>query len=101
MGAGTEEDPYRDLQFAIDQCDDGGTIVIKEGTYAATPQPYADPGCGNCPDATFYEGSVATRGFLVTGKSVHLEGVGQQESVAQVPPRLLVHHIRRANECQL
>ena len=81
VGAGTEEDPYRDLQFAIDQCDDGGTILIKEGTYSATPQPYADPGCGNCPDATFYDGSVATRGFLVTGKSVHLEGVGQQETI--------------------
>ena len=80
-GDGTEENPYRDLQYAIEQANDGDTILIRGGTFSATAEPYADPGCGNCDDATFHNGSEATRGFLITGKSLHLEGEGQDKTV--------------------
>ena len=81
MGTGTEADPYRDLQVAIDQAPDGATLHLGLGTYSAEPQPYADPGCGNCPDHEFDGGAVATRGFLVTGKSLNLVGESRDQTV--------------------
>lgn len=75
-GSGTEEDPYRDLQVALDAAPDGATIQMTPGTFSAVPAPYADPGCGNCDDFTFYNGAEATRGFYVAGKSLHLKGGG-------------------------
>jgi hypothetical protein len=80
-GAGTQDDPYRDLQFAIDQSPDGAELHIAAGTYTATPQPYADPGCGNCNDTDFAKGSDATRGFYVHKKALHFMGAGAQETV--------------------
>ena len=81
IGSGTKEDPYGDLQQAIDAAPDGATVHIGEGTYTATPADYADPGCGNCPDLTFFDGAQATRGFLVSGKSLHFEGAGSDKTI--------------------
>jgi len=80
-GSGTAADPYRELQTAIDQAPDGATLLIHAGTYTATPVPYADPTCGNCDDAEFTKGASATRGFLVTGKGLHLVGEGADKTV--------------------
>ena len=73
-GTGTEEDPYRKLEFAIDAATDGATIQIHPGTYSAWPVAYDDPGCGNCDDATYASGAKASRGFLIEDKSLHLIG---------------------------
>jgi hypothetical protein len=80
-GTGAADAPYSDLQLAIDEAPDGATLYLHKGTYIATPQPYADPGCGNCDDNSFYFGAEATRGFLVQGKSLHLLGAGHEKSV--------------------
>ncbi len=81
VGEGTPDNPYRDLQHAIDQAPDGATLQIGAGTYEAVAQPYADPGCGNCSDADFFDGCAATRGFYVTGKGLQLIGAGQAATV--------------------
>ncbi|MEE2780472.1 MAG: right-handed parallel beta-helix repeat-containing protein [Myxococcota bacterium] len=75
-GSGTPEDPYRDLQVALNAAPDGAQIQIMPGTFEATASPYADPGCGNCDDASFHNGADATKGFYVEGKSLHLQGSG-------------------------
>jgi len=80
-GAGTQDDPYRDLQYAIEQAPESGVVHIAAGTYTATPQPYADPGCGNCSDIDFPKGSEATRGFYVHNKAVQLKGAGAKDTV--------------------
>jgi hypothetical protein len=80
-GTGAEDDPYHDLQEALDAAPDGATVFLEPGTYNATPVDYADPGCGNCDDFTFYGGAEATRGFLVTGKSLHIQGGGRSLTI--------------------
>ena len=74
VGSGSFGDPYRDLQWAMDQAPSGATLFLRAGTYRARPTRYVDPTCGNCGDASFREPIVATRGFLVTGKGLHLVG---------------------------
>ena len=75
-GSGTPEDPYRDLQVALNAAPDGAQIQIMPGTFEATASPYADPGCGNCDDASFHNGADATKGFYVEGKSLDIQGSG-------------------------
>lgn len=71
-GTGTEADPFRDLQAAIDMAPSGGIVRIRPGTYAATPAPDTEAYCGNCGE---HETMVSfTRGFYVTGKSLSFEG---------------------------
>jgi len=80
-GTGTGDDPYRDLQVAIDAAADGDVITILPGTYAASPVAFVEPLCGNCEEhRTDVE---ATRGFLVEGKSLHLVGSGPDETVLE------------------
>lgn len=73
-GTGSAADPYRSLQDAIDAAPDGAKLIIHRGNHNATPMDYQDPGCGNCSDADYASGAQATRGFLVQGKALHLEG---------------------------
>jgi parallel beta-helix repeat protein len=80
-GTGRGDDPYRDLQVAIDFAADGDVIMILPGTYAASPVAFVEPLCGNCEEhRTDVE---ATRGFLVEGKSLHLVGSGPGETVLE------------------
>jgi hypothetical protein len=81
VGTGTEEDPYRDLQNALDEAPDGAVVQIQSGFYSAVPVDYADSGCGNCDDATFSSGATATRGYLVEDKSLHIQGAGANDTV--------------------
>lgn len=71
-GTGTEEDPFRDLQAAIDAAPDGATVRIRPGTYSASPVPDSEDYCGNCQEHR--TGVEFTRGFYVTGKSLSFEG---------------------------
>ncbi len=80
-GSGTAADPYRDLQVALTEAPAGATLLIHAGTYSAKAVAYNDPTCGNCSDADYNKGAVATRGFLVTGKGLHLVGEGPQKTV--------------------
>ncbi len=75
-GNGTVENPYRDLQHAVDEAEDGDVIVVLPGTYEAEPAAFTEPLCGNCEK---HRTEVhATRGFFVHGKSVNLIGSGPE-----------------------
>lgn len=82
-GSGTEADPFRDLQAAIDEARDGDTILVMPGRFVAEAGDYTDPTCGNCGDADFRAGIPATVGFVVSGKGVHIVGSGRDESVLE------------------
>lgn len=79
VGAGTMEDPYRDLQTAIDLASDGDVLRILPGTYHADPAGLTEELCGNCEDhRTTVQASI---GFVVRGKALHLVGSGPAETV--------------------
>ncbi|MFH1864980.1 MAG: right-handed parallel beta-helix repeat-containing protein [Candidatus Eisenbacteria bacterium] len=79
VGAGTMEDPYRDLQTAIDLASDGDVLHILPGTYHADPTGLTEELCGNCEDhRTTVQASI---GFVVRGKALHLVGSGPAETV--------------------
>jgi hypothetical protein len=73
-GTGSEADPFRDLQSAIDAALDGDVIVVLPGVYEASPVEYVERLCGNCEE---HRTEVhATRGFLVQDKGLHIIGSG-------------------------
>ena len=77
-GEGTKENPFRDLQRALDWAKDNDTISILPGTYQAQPKQYAEELCGNCEQ---YKTKVkATRGFLIEGKSLSIIGSGKDRT---------------------
>jgi hypothetical protein len=80
-GAGTEDDPLRDLQVAIDAAHDGDMIAIADGRYVATPRDLVDPTCGNCADEDFRSDIPVTAGFVVQGKTLHLGGASREGAV--------------------
>jgi hypothetical protein len=74
VGTGTEEDPFRDLQAAIETASDGDVLVLLPGAYDAAPVEYVENLCGNCEK---HRTEVrATRGFLVEDKALHIVGSG-------------------------
>src|SRR3989304_6464489 len=79
IGEGSQKNPFRDLQHAIEQAQDGDRILILPGMYEAFPQPYVEDLCGNCEK---HQTQVnASRGFLIMGKGVHLIGSGTDSTV--------------------
>lgn len=79
VGSGSVDDPFRDVQRAIDSAKDGDQIVILPGKYEATPAPYIEDLCGNCQEHKTQVN--ATRGFLIKGKAIHLIGAGPEETI--------------------
>lgn len=74
VGTGTEADPFRDLQTAIDAAAEGDVLAVLAGVYEAEPVAYVEQLCGNCEE---HRTEVhATRGFLVAGKALHIVGSG-------------------------
>ncbi len=78
-GAGTPEDPYRDLQFAIDAAGDGDVVTIMPGAYAAERTDFVEPLCGNC--EVHLTDVTASHGFVVRGKALSIVGAGPGQTV--------------------
>lgn len=79
VGTGIMDDPFRDLQKAIDSAKDGDQIIILPGKYEATPATYIEGLCGNCEEHKTHVS--ATRGFLIKEKAIHLIGSGPEETI--------------------
>ncbi|MHA2616147.1 MAG: right-handed parallel beta-helix repeat-containing protein [bacterium JZ-2024 1] len=81
MGSGSREDPFTDLQYALDSVPDGSVILLGEGTFSASPVEEWEQFCGNCEKP----GSRVkfTRGFSIRGKSVTLMGKGKDRTILQ------------------
>jgi parallel beta-helix repeat protein len=81
IGVGTKEEPFRDLQFAIDRALDGDIIRLAPGTYSAEPGTIVEQFCGNCEE---HETDVeVTVGFVVLGKAIQIIGDTSGEAVLQ------------------
>jgi hypothetical protein len=79
VGSGSKDDPFRDLQNAIDFAKDGDEILIMPGTYEAHPDSYPEDLCGNCEAHKTYV--KASRGFLIKDKAFELVGSGMDSTV--------------------
>ncbi len=82
-GNGTEEDPYRDLQFAVDAAEDGDTLLLLAGTYEPEVTETFDPTCGNCSDEEFRQDIPITLGFHIADKGLRIQGESRKETVLQ------------------
>jgi len=82
-GTGSEDDPFRRLQDAIDAAGDGDVIHLLEGTHTADVTEAVDPTCGNCADDDFRQDIPITLGFHITGKSLRIEGASRDGTVLQ------------------
>ena len=81
FGTGSLDDPYRNLQIAIDHAVDGDVLRLAPGTYSAEPRVFVENLCGNCEEhRTDVE---VTVGFVVFGKALHLIGSGAGETVLE------------------
>ena len=80
-GNGSEDDPFRRLQDAIDAAGEGDVIHVLEGIHTADVTEAVDPTCGNCDDADFRQDIPMTLGFHVTGKSLRIEGESRDGTV--------------------
>lgn len=78
-GTGTRSKPFRDLQYAINKCDDGDTLIVFPGTYEAISEYYIEELCGNCEEHATQV--IASRGFLVEGKRLTITGSGADETI--------------------
>lgn len=81
-GSGTAESPWTNLQHAIDEAPNGAILVVRPGTYSAGTTDYTDPSCGNCAPEDQHA-VPATRGFLISGKSLALYGGGEGKTILQ------------------
>jgi poly-gamma-glutamate synthesis protein (capsule biosynthesis protein) len=79
VGSGSQVDPFRDLQAAIDSASDGDRILILAGTYEALPDSYPEELCGNCQEHRTYV--KATRGFFIKGKALEIVGSGIDSTI--------------------
>ena len=78
-GSGSEDDPFRDLQYAIDFAEDGDKILIMPGVYEAHPDSYPEELCGNCETHKTYV--KASRGFWIKDKALELVGSGADSTI--------------------
>jgi poly-gamma-glutamate synthesis protein (capsule biosynthesis protein) len=79
IGTGTQPDPFRDLQTAIDSAGELDRILILPGTYQAHRDSYSEELCGNCEQhRTHVE---ATRGFLIKDKAIEIIGSGVDSTI--------------------
>ncbi len=78
QGTGDALTPYLDLQYAIDQAQDGDTLRLNPGIYSARPEPFSEALCGN---ALEHKTAVeASRGFLIQDKRLHILGLSAEET---------------------
>lgn len=72
VGIGSQYDPYRSLEVAIDAAEDGALIQVSPGTYEANPEEYVESECGNCEE--HLTEVTASSGFYVSGKTLDIVG---------------------------
>ncbi len=78
-GRGAIDDPYRDLQTAIDSAIDGDTLLLAPGNYVSQRFSYREKLCGNCEN---HQTDVqASRGFLIENKGLIIIGSGTDSTV--------------------
>lgn len=68
-----------DLQQAIDQSEDGDTLILAAAVFEAHMQPFADPLCGNCRDPKTEVS--ASYGIIVKNKSLIFIGTDRKKSI--------------------
>jgi len=78
VGLGTKDEPFRDLQIALDYVFDADRILIMPGTYEAHPDSFPEDLCGNCQTHRTYV--KATRGFLIKDKALEIVGSGTERT---------------------
>jgi len=78
VGLGTKDEPFRDLQIALDFAFDQDRIVLLPGTYTARPDTFPEDLCGNCQTHRTYV--KATRGFLIKDKALEIVGSGTERT---------------------
>ncbi|MBU1936471.1 right-handed parallel beta-helix repeat-containing protein [bacterium] len=78
-GSGTSENPFGDLQKAIEQAKDGDVLKLAPGEYLSTPALFHEVLCGNC--AEHKTDVQATRGFFIEDKALHIQGAGSDETI--------------------
>lgn len=79
VGLGTKDEPFRDLQVALDHAFDQDQIIILPGTYEARPDSFPEDLCGNCQVHRTYV--KATRGFLIKDKALEIVGSGTDKTI--------------------
>jgi parallel beta-helix repeat protein len=79
IGSGTQYDPYRSLEAAIDSASDGALIQLSPGVYEAEPDEYIEAECGNCEE--HLTNVVATAGFHIRDKALTIRGVNQDSCI--------------------
>jgi hypothetical protein len=78
-GSGSQADPHRRLQAAIDRAGHLDTLIIRPGRFEATPYAYTEALCGNCEN---HRTEVkASRGFLIEGKGLIIIGAGPDSTI--------------------
>jgi hypothetical protein len=78
-GTGTQPDPYRNLQDAIDEATDGSTIIVLPGRYEAVPQAMTEAIGGNTQKPATEVKFMA--GFVISGKSLDIIGASPGDTV--------------------
>ena len=78
QGTGEAQTPYLDLQYAIDQAQDGDTLRLNSGIFSARPESFTETLCGNALEhkTTVY----ASSGFLIQNKGLHIIGSGTEQT---------------------
>lgn len=71
---GSRMKPYLNLQNAIDNCDDGDTLIVLPGLYTIEPEFFVEELCGNCQEHRTQV--IATRGLLIENKRIAIKGSG-------------------------
>jgi len=78
-GSGTQYDPYRSLETAIDSAADGAVIQLSPGVYEADPEEYIEAECGNCEE--HLTEVAASAGFHISGKALTIRGTSRDSCV--------------------
>lgn len=67
------------LQDAINQCEDGDTLILQTGLYQARPGAFIDSLCGNCLEQKTEVN--ASTGFTIRNKSIVIIGAGKDSTI--------------------